>query len=377
MIYNYIIAGAGLGGLSFVYHSLKSGLSFDSMLVLDRDPKTSNDRTWSFWSDQKPDYECANRQIWNQLGFASDDYIRFDKIAPYHYYTINGIDFYNEVKELIRKDPRITLINTDIQNIQETEKGALVNTDESSYFGEIVIDSVTRPNIKKDNYINISQSFFGLVIETDRAYFNPERPILMDFRVPQIDATCFAYLLPYSDSKALIEYTQFTSNWDFNKSLFRKQLKNYISNVLCIKKFEIVEEEVGQIPMTNFEFDARPSSHVHRLGTAGGDTKPTTGYTFINVQNHVKKILANDIEANPKDNRFEFYDSLLLQIMASNPTQVKQIMEYLFKSQPIERVLKFLDEDTNLLEEMMIFGQLPWTPFFNSLSKKVQYGLSL
>ncbi|MEQ9301885.1 MAG: lycopene cyclase family protein [Cyclobacteriaceae bacterium] len=376
MNYDYIVAGAGLGGLSFVNHLLRSGLPFERLLIIDKDAKDSNDRTWSFWSKETPDYQCATQQIWDHLGFASDDYIQYDSILPYRYYTINGIDFYKEIMQLIRDDARISLLETSVKNIADKGDLVEVETDLGNYTAIKVIDSINRPSLRTADAISVAQSFLGWVIETENPTFDPAKPLLMDFRLEQKEACCFGYVLPYSTNEALVEYTQFTSNWTIDQSYFRTQLQQYIQTIWSVDRYTIKHEEIGQIPMTNYEFDEQPSKNVYRVGTAGGDTKPTTGYTFTNVQDHVKRILGQGESTNKtSDLRFDFYDTLLLQIIAQHPTKVKPIMEYLFKNQPMPRVLSFLDEDTNPLEEMMIFGQLPWMPFLNSLTKKLRHDL--
>ena len=47
--YDYIIAGGGLSGLSLAYYLNHSTLRNKSVLIIDQDDKTKDDRTWSFW----------------------------------------------------------------------------------------------------------------------------------------------------------------------------------------------------------------------------------------------------------------------------------------------------------------------------------------
>jgi lycopene beta-cyclase len=192
----------------------------------------------------------------------------------------------------------------------------------------------------------------------------------MDFRVPQTDAASFIYFLPYSDNEALVEYTQFSANFEFDQTAYEKEIANYISKKLGLNEYNIGEKETGHIPMTNYHFDSRPHQRIFRIGTAGGDTKATTGYTFLNVQKHVKQIiqeLNGQRVSLPERDRFDYYDTLLLQIIRDRPTMVKTIMEFLFINQPMSRVLKFLDEETTIPEEALIFGKLPWEPFLSTL----------
>lgn len=373
MTYDFIIAGAGLGGLSFVHQLMDSGSEFSSILVIDQDRKNVNDRTWSFWTKNTPIYKCALQQSWSKLGFASDDYIRFEEIAPYTYYTIHSGDFYKEVFDKINDDKRITFIRGIISNIECENDLATIQVGDRKYQAEYIIDSVTRPDSVTAESIMLSQNFVGWKIRTDYAAFDPEKPILMDFRVSQTTAPSFVYFLPYSDQEALVEYTQFSPHFHFDEKIYESEIENYISSKLGVSNYTIAEKEKGSIPMTNFPFNKKPYERVYRIGTVGGDTKPTTGYTFINVQKRIKSILEelNGVTTTlPEWDRFAFYDTLLLQIMRDQPSLVKKVMKFLFKNQPMPRILKFLDEETTIPEEMLIMGQLPWLPFLSTLLKR-------
>ena len=60
------------------------------------------------------------------------------------------------------------------------------------------------------------------------------------------------------------------------------------------------------------------------------------------------------------------------------PDILPRIFLALFEQNPPEKVLKFLDEKTHLLEEAQIFLKLPWPPFFAAIYREcVQRGLYL
>ncbi|MFT7196723.1 MAG: lycopene beta-cyclase [Marinoscillum sp.] len=375
MIYDYIVAGAGLGGLSFIHHLIASEIPFASIMIIDHDTKNTNDRTWSFWTENNAFYKCAQKQHWSELGFASDDYLRFEAIAPYTYYTIHSKEFYQEVFDKIRADKRITFLQEKVSAIIHEDHLISVQAGDQSYHAEYLIDSITKPKAIPSDILMLSQNFVGWTIQTERPVFDRQKPILMDFRVAQQEAPSFVYFLPYSENEALVEYTQFSTDFHFNQVKFESELENYILDELGITSYTIIEREKGNIPMTNYPFDAKPHKRVFRIGTVGGDTKATTGYTFMNVQKHAKSIIQELLghpETIQEKGRFDFYDTLLLQIMKEQPLMVKKIMEFLFKNQPIARVLKFLDEETTLPEEMMILGQLPWQPFLSTLMKRTR-----
>ena len=377
MTYDFIVTGAGLAGLSFVHHLLHSDLRDSTVLVIDADAKLSNDRTWSFWTKETPSYRCAGK-AWNRMSFVSDDLNRSDDLSELKYYTIHGLDFYKEVFEEIEKSDQVQFKQQSVKEIFEKENFVEVQTDKGLYKGTHVIDSTFRPSLSPDFNLVCWQNFLGWTIKTDVPVFDKATPVLMDFRTQQdAQSANFIYVLPYEADNALVEYTAFTPLKRIEGELFKIRLVEYLEVNFGTKTFTILDEEVGQIPMTDFEFSRRPTSRVFRIGTSGGDTKPTTGYTFTNVQRTCRSLLQewgneqSGFEKSPA--RFRFYDQLLLRIIQDDPLSVKPIMEFLFRNNPIERVLKFLDEQTNLLEESYILGLLPWKPFIQALIHKNEH----
>ena len=72
----------------------------------------------------------------------------------------------------------------------------------------------------------------------------------MDFDIPQKNSTRFIYVLPFSKTKALVEYTLFSPN-ELKKDEYLNSIKSYLKN-LNSGNYEVVETEQGSIPMTNF-----------------------------------------------------------------------------------------------------------------------------
>ncbi|MEL6537547.1 MAG: lycopene cyclase family protein, partial [Bacteroidota bacterium] len=200
--------------------------------------------------------------------------------------------------------------------------------------------------------------------------FDPEVFTMMDFRAEDQSVPTFFYQLPFSATEALVEVTQFSPHFR-SFSGFEKQLHGYITDQLGIKIYAVEEEEMGCIPMTTADYPAKEGVRIYRLGTAGGDTKATTGYTFQNIQRHCAQVVSELLgEQMPRKagRRYRFLDRLLLHIMREEPTRVSEIMERLFRSTRWPQLLRFLDEDTHLLEEIRMIARLPWSPFLRALS---------
>src|SRR5688572_12426028 len=93
--YDYIIAGAGCAGLSLLARLIRSNQFNDKkILLIDREPKNKNDRTWCFWEKDTGFFEDLVYCRWNKLWFHGKNFSRRYEISPYQYKMIRGIDFY-------------------------------------------------------------------------------------------------------------------------------------------------------------------------------------------------------------------------------------------------------------------------------------------
>lgn len=134
------------------------------------------------------------------------------------------------------------------------------------------------------------------MIETEQPVFDPGKASLMDFRVHQQEGTTFAYVLPFDAHKALVEYTLFTPQLLASEQ-YDQELKNYIRDFLKITQYTVKEEEFGIIPMTDEKFPIQQNGVIH-IGTAGGQTKASSGYTFQFIQKQSDRILELLLKGN-------------------------------------------------------------------------------
>jgi lycopene beta-cyclase len=209
------------------------------------------------------------------------------------------------------------------------------------------------------------------VIETPKQVFDPESFRMFDFRTPQENQMRFFYVIPHSKNRALVEFTIFSENL-LEKPLYEIALKQYISEILKLDDYQIVEEEFGIIPMTNYRFPAQRGKHIVNIGTLGGSSKPSSGYTFLRIQKHVQKIvraLENGkkpiISANSPI-KYHLYDSVLLNILKNNGSQSERIFSEMFKNNTIRQIFRFLDETGGLKNDLKIITSLSPMPFLKS-----------
>ncbi|MEM9991817.1 MAG: lycopene cyclase family protein, partial [Bacteroidota bacterium] len=221
------------------------------------------------------------------------------------------------------------------------------------------------------------QHFKGWKIKTPTPHFEPQAMTLMDFRTPQDDATRFFYVLPFSPSEALVEFTAFSAH-PYQDAVYHDALQTYIKEQLNISSYEITAIEQGRIPMTTAAFSAQQSARIWNIGTRAGWIKPSTGYGFLRIWERTRA-LANVVTSNVSkqmhwkhkfgQGRFAFYDKLLLHIL-SKPSQKpmgQHIFSNMFARNDAQQVLTFLSERTHLLQEINLFARLPKRPFLKAL----------
>jgi lycopene beta-cyclase len=374
--YDYVIAGAGCAGLSLAVHLIRSGKFSDKkILLVDKEEKTKNDRTWCFWETGPGLFEDIVYKKWDKVWFYGDDVSKRLELPPYQYKLIRGIDFYKYCFDLIRSQKNITVKFGDVQDIMSTNEETSITLNEQKFYADYIFNSILfeKPVLKQNEYW-LLQHFKGWIIETEKPAFNPLEATLMDFRIGQDHGTAFVYCMPFTASKALIEYTLFTNEL-LKPEQYDSGLKNYIRKYLDAGLYKIIEEEVGVIPMTNHYFSSHDNNIVN-IGTAGGQTKASSGYTFRSIQKHSAAILAQLIATQrpfapvaPK--RFHFYDSTLLHILHHGTLPGKTVFTDLFKKNKPQQVLRFLDNESSLVDEWKIFSSLPTWPFLKAAMKQL------
>lgn len=341
------------------------------ILLVDQDLKNTNDRTWCFWENTPGLFEPVVYKEWKELSFYAPDFSKDLKLGPYTYKLIRGIDFYKYCFEEIRKHTNIHFIQATVNKLVSNETECYALTDNQKYDAHFIFNSILfeKPVLKKRHYW-LLQHFKGWVIETGAPQFNPSTATLMDFRTSQQKGTSFFYVLPFTKTKALIEYTLFSKEL-LSDEAYETALKNYIENDLLITNYTIPEKEFGIIPMTNYPFPTQ-KNNIFNIGTAGGQTKASSGYTFKFIQKQSAAIVRGLLEKNnpsaylKQSRRFYFYDSVLLQILNFNKMQGYKIFTQLFASNKAAQILKFLDNETSVKEEIPILKSLPTLLFLKA-----------
>ena len=379
--YHYIFTGSGLSALMTVYEMMLSGKFNDkSILLIDENPKKSNDRTWCFW-DEKHLFDEIVSKKWSQAIFSNEKFTRVLELTPYEYKKIEGVAFYEMVFKMISEHKNIHFLNQKVVDFTELGDHCVVKTNSEGSEGNFtcnkVFNSIYNPKevTSQSKYPLIHQHFIGWFIKSKEAVFTPNCATFMDFSVELKNNTRFMYVLPTATTEALLEYTLFSKNL-LSKEEYEAEIQNYITK-LGITEYEIIEKEAGNIPMTSFPFWKNNTKNIVQIGSAGGWTKASTGYTFKNAVKKSKALVKflkteSDFRKFHKKDKFWFYDLLLLDILNSKNHLGPSIFSAMFKEGSSEVVFKFLDEKTSLWEDLQVIWRCPKMPFIVALLNRIK-----
>lgn len=373
--YDFIFLGAGCASLSLLTRLLKTGKFSDKkILLIDRAPKEANVRTWCFWETGEGFFEEIVHHRWDQLDFFSDHWSGPLSAAPYRYKMIRGSDFYRFCFSLISTCSNVEIVYAEIGNAAAHKEGVTLELGNSTYQlqADYVFSSLYRPGTAR---YPLLQHFKGWIIETAKPVFDPARATLMDFRVSQQHGTTFSYVLPLTPQTALVEYTLFSKELLTDEE-YDAGLRNYIRDFIKTEDYRVTEVEKGVIPMTDEVFSDYKDG-IFYIGTAGGQTKASTGYTFQFIQHQAQEILdlllagQTPLGQQLPPRRFRFYDNTLLHILYNNTLPGDRIFSTLFRKNKASRVFRFLDNETGLTDELRILSSLPTWPFLKAAVKSL------
>lgn len=378
MRYDYIIAGSGCAGLSLLYKILQTpSLQNKSILVIDKDQKKSNDRTWCFWEKNPGTFESIVYAKWNKLEFLSTDFKKELNLESYTYKMIQGIDFYNFVINYAKKFKNVSFVQESINSIDNIDKKAVLKTTKNTYTANYIFNSTNLFNPKINEQNSLLQHFKGWLIKTEKPVFNPEIGRLMDFRVSQENGATFMYVLPTSATEALVEYTLFSPRV-LDKEVYTLELKKYIKEELEIDNYTLIHQESGVIPMSLEKFEQNPKLNVINIGTSGGYTKGSSGYTFQFIQKNIIEIINNLVEGNNiiqqtsfKNKYYQWTDRTLIDVLLSNKLTGKDVFTKMFQKVPAEKILAFLGNESSFIEDLKVFTSFPVKPFLTSGIKQL------
>jgi lycopene beta-cyclase len=367
------LVGGG-GAASLVLAALdRENLSGVRVAIVDPVHKRGQDRTWAFWGTPGTFLDPLLSASWPAVDVVTAADRRTLALHPLRYAMLRSGPLYDlagaaeQRLGAIRFTAAAGALHDDGGHVtvHDAEGAPLVRAG-------WVLDSRPRPP-GRPGRTHWLQHFRGWWLEADRPLFDARRAVLMDFRTPQpARGVSFGYVLPVSDRFALVEYTEF-SPAVLSGGEYDAALRDYLTRLgIDGDTVRVREVENGVIPMTDGVFESRPSPRVVRLGTAGGATRPSTGFTFTAMARQADRI-AREVAAGRAPlpgpaypARHRWMDAVQLRALDRGLTDGVAFFGRLFDRNPAERVLRFLDGTTSWREDLTLMASAPLLPMIRA-----------
>ena len=376
--YDYIIIGAGAAGLMLA-RAMAEDPWFESkkILLIDQDTKNLNDRTWCYWEAGEGDFDGILTQKWDEIYFRGKEIDSKLPLAPFSYKMLRSSDYYKEQFNKIQLSSNIEFLKARVEKIEEDDGFVAIRTSIKEIRGLHILNSIFdyKQLLEQKEYPVLQQHFIGWFVETKQAVFDPSAATFMDFQLEQKGNTRFMYVLPFSEKKALVEYTLFSST-PLEEKEYELAIEKYLKELYKVSDFTILEKEKGNIPMSCYDFEAQNTKRILHIGTAGGWAKPSTGYTFKNSMRNTGTLISflkssESFRNFSVKSRFWYYDLLLLDILAKQNELGSEIFASMFRNRKTSLILKFLNEETNFFQDLLAITGCPLLPFTKALMARV------
>ena len=350
--FDYIIIGGGCAGLSLAYElETHNKLKDKNLAIIEPRDEYKRDKTWSFWKVFPHNYEDCVKKSWDNFTINSPNDTKYVECQATPYQTIDSGLFYNKILSKLRLNKNIFFF----KNINE------INNTNS-----VIFNSVPQIDNQKKN---LWQHFCGVEIETDKEIFDDKIFNLMDFACDQRNNVHFFYTLPFAKNKALVETTWISQIDNDNLKDYDQQIDDYLSNHLNIRNCKINYKEVGAIPLFR-QKNIKKLNEIN-IGSLGGMTRLSTGYTFLNIQEQSKYIRENieninNIKLFQISKKYDFLDKIFLRVLKKNSSQMGDIFYKMFNSSP-SAVINFLSNKSSLFEDLEIISKMPKWMFIRQI----------
>nr|WP_189937222.1 lycopene cyclase family protein [Streptomyces sulfonofaciens] len=367
------VVGAGAAGLSLARWLARGAPGRGPAVVLldaPPGPLRPPPRTWCFWEADGGEFDAALTASWTRLRVTAPDGRPIVRTClPLRYKMLRSADFERTVLADAAVVAGVRRLTADVARVDDRAGGALVHgtaADGSPLLvgARWVFDS-RPPAARPPRRTELLQHFRGWFVRSDADRFDPRVVDLMDFRLPQPRrGLAFGYVLPISRREALVEYTQFSSDV-LTTEAYDRALNHYIRDVLGLGGLRITGTETGVIPMTDAPLHRQTGRSVFRIGTAGGATRASTGYTFSAAGRQARAVAAacragrRPVPPACYPARARAMDAVLLHALATGRVDGAALLSRLFEHIPTERLLRFMDGRTRLHEDISVGVRTP------------------
>jgi lycopene beta-cyclase len=372
--FDYIIIGAGCSGLSLAFEMNANNLFENkTCAIIDKRENFNRDKIWSYWGVDTHSFNDCLINKWNKFIIKNNNEEIILNCEDFAYQSIDSGKFYKKILDNLSTNQNVKFfLNKSIDRVYENNNEVTLHSGDEIFRSNLVFNSSLDNKSSLEH--ELFQHFYGCEIELDEPINLPEYPVLMDFNCSQDNWVHFFYTLPMGAGKIFIESTWISDQKNFLTTRYLSEINSYINdNFNYKKKYQIKYSEMGSIPMHHYQNNIG-NKKIIPIGTSANLTRKSTGYTFLNIQKSVKKIVS-DILQNKIVNisnlniKYNFLDNIFINVLLEKRSEMRNIFFNLFKKNKTKDIVNFLSNNSSLYEDFKIIFSMPKLIFIKKLLK--------
>lgn len=376
-----VVIGAGLSGSLLIEALSNTRLDCRVLLVDSLDHPTCG-RAWAFFEPDRCSSGCGTTaRRFRSVRVAGRRGDQLLHLREHSYTVLDGDALAERIDAALaglgtRRQGSVTAVDCDY--------GA-VYIDGDAVPAGLVFDSVGigQPAGAADAWLH----FTGWRVRTDQPVFDASVVILMDFRVPQHRQLRFVYVLPVNDHEALVELTVLSRTAEPPAGV-EQDLTSYLDTAAGANAWRAEPAEAGRLPLgarrrghQAQRSGAAGAANVVRVGTAANLVKASTGYGVELMRRDAQALAADLVQGRTprglhRRARHRWLDTVFLRLAVNDPARLRDALEHMFTANPVDRVVRFLNEESQPLEEARLIATLPVRPFAHAVMRASAFGSS-
>jgi lycopene beta-cyclase len=268
-----IIGGGLSGGLTAYFMALAH--PGRSIILAESTDTLGGNHTWSFFeSDISPAaLELMKPLISRSWASTNVDFPRVKRTLDGAFHSIRSEDFHKVLKEQLGDKIRFEATATKI-----TDTTVLFENGNS--IDALCVFDARGLSTTPVSGLNGYQKFIGYDVTLEEPH-GLTAPVIMDATCPQLDGFRFFYMLPWDQTRVLVEETFYSDTPELNEERISRSIKSYIERRgWKLKSIDREERGVLPIPLTSASIVTSNAGEPVNLGMRAGFFHATTGFSL-------------------------------------------------------------------------------------------------
>lgn len=276
--FHYILVGGGLQN-GLIALAILERFPETRIAVIERGARLGGNHIWCFHADDVSDRAGAfvGRLVAHRWPGYDVRFPNLDRRLEAPYAAVTSARFDQIVRAELALAPGAELMLGG--SAVDVGEHRVVLADGRVLDGEVVIDARGPVLAQAGEDVRVGyQKFIGLELDLEEPTA-PERPVLMDAKVPQVDGFRFFYVLPLAPDRILIEDTYFSDRPGLDRDRIMEGILAYAA-AHGHRVRGVARQESGVLPLPLEGLPHLPAAGPLVAGYRGGFFHPVTGYSF-------------------------------------------------------------------------------------------------